>query len=225
MRCSPLATDGGVSTWITRSTAPMSMPNSRLEVATTALSRPVLRSSSTSARCSLLTEPWCARASRVSAPDARPLPMMCAGEPPPTWGLGPVGRSTPMPFGVNLVEPRGESFGEPPRVGEHDRAAVRLDQVDDALLDVRPDRVVLEVGHVGHRHLHRQVERLGRGRCDDRSSGPARTGTAPPPPADAPSPTARCAARACPVAGPAAPARARDERRVWWRRRRAPRRR
>ena len=37
MRCSPLATDGGASTWITRSTAPMSMPNSRLEVATTAL--------------------------------------------------------------------------------------------------------------------------------------------------------------------------------------------
>ena len=95
MRCSPLATDGGVSTWITRSTAPMSMPNSRLEVATTALSRPDLRSSSTSARCSLLTEPWCALASRVSAPDASPLPMMCAGEPPPTCGLGPVCRSTP----------------------------------------------------------------------------------------------------------------------------------
>ena len=96
MRCSPLATDGGVSTWITRSTAPMSMPSSRLEVATTAFSRPVLRSSSTSARCSLLTEPWWARASSGAAPNASPLPMMCAGEPPPTWGLGPDGSSIPF---------------------------------------------------------------------------------------------------------------------------------
>lgn len=56
-RWSPEATDGGDSTWITRSTAPMSMPSSRLDVATTAGSRPALRSSSTSARCSLDTEP------------------------------------------------------------------------------------------------------------------------------------------------------------------------
>ena len=68
MRCSPLATDGGVSTWMTRSTEPMSMPSSRLDVATTALSRPLLSASSTSARASLLTEPWCARASTGSAP-------------------------------------------------------------------------------------------------------------------------------------------------------------
>ena len=33
-RCSPRATDFGLSTWITRSTAPMSMPSSRLDVAT-----------------------------------------------------------------------------------------------------------------------------------------------------------------------------------------------
>ena len=102
----------------------------------------------------------------------------------------------PDAFGVNLVEPRGESLGQPSRVGEHDRAAVRLDQVDDALLDVGPDRVVLEVGHVGNGHLHRQVERLGRGRRDDRRRAPDPTGTAPPPPAAAPSPTARSAGRA-----------------------------
>ncbi|CAB4914452.1 unannotated protein [freshwater metagenome] len=35
-RCSPAATFGGDSTWMTRSTAPMSMPSSREEVATTA---------------------------------------------------------------------------------------------------------------------------------------------------------------------------------------------
>ena len=80
--------------------------------------------------------------------------------------IGPGGQFDPVAFGVNLVEPRGKSFGKPPRVGEHDRAAVRLDQVDDALLDVGPDAVVLEVGHIGYGHLHRQVERLGRGRGD-----------------------------------------------------------
>ncbi len=34
MRCSPRATDFGDSTWITRSTAPMSMPSSSDDVAT-----------------------------------------------------------------------------------------------------------------------------------------------------------------------------------------------
>ena len=71
-RCSPLATDGGDSTWITRSTAPMSMPNSKLDVATTARSRPDLRSSSISARCSLDTEPWCALARTLGAPATAP---------------------------------------------------------------------------------------------------------------------------------------------------------
>jgi hypothetical protein len=47
-RCRPLATLGGDSTWTTRSTAPMSMPSSRLEVATTAGSRPALSASSIS---------------------------------------------------------------------------------------------------------------------------------------------------------------------------------
>ena len=36
MRCIPLATDGGASIWITRSMAPMSMPSSSDEVATSA---------------------------------------------------------------------------------------------------------------------------------------------------------------------------------------------
>ena len=57
IRCSPLATDGGDSTWITRSTAPMSMPSSSDDVATTAGSRPVFSSSSISDRCSRDTDP------------------------------------------------------------------------------------------------------------------------------------------------------------------------
>ena len=83
-RCSPLATDGGASTWTTRSTAPMSMPSSRLEVATTAGSRPALSASSISARSSLDTEPWWARASSAGAPAAAPAcAIISAGRPSP----------------------------------------------------------------------------------------------------------------------------------------------
>ena len=39
-----------------------------------------------------------------------------------------------------LVEALGEALREPPRVGEHDRGPVGLDQVEHPLLDVRPDR-------------------------------------------------------------------------------------
>lgn len=54
----------------------MSMPSSRLEVATTAGRRPAFRSSSTRARCSLETEPWWARAMTGGAPWAAPEPPM-----------------------------------------------------------------------------------------------------------------------------------------------------
>ena len=53
----------------------MSIPSSRLEVATTALSRPVLSSSSTWARCSLDTDPWWARASGSPSSSARSAPI------------------------------------------------------------------------------------------------------------------------------------------------------
>ena len=89
-RCSALATLGGDSIWMTRSTAPMSMPSSRLLVATTEGSRPRLRSSSISARCSLETEPWWAFAITASAPvrcpglrhDLRGLALSPAARPP-----------------------------------------------------------------------------------------------------------------------------------------------
>ena len=57
VRCSPLATDGADSTWMTRSTAPMSMPSSRLDVATTAGSRPAFSASSICDRSCRDTEP------------------------------------------------------------------------------------------------------------------------------------------------------------------------
>ena len=93
-------------------------------------------------------------------------------------GLGPVGG--------DLVESGGESFGESPGVGEHDRRAVLLDQVDDRFLDVRPDGgvptaipvgVLIRVGvvegvttggrHVRDRHHDLQVPGLLRRRSDD----------------------------------------------------------
>ena len=88
-----------------------------------------------SARCSLLTEPWWARAMQLGCAvrgaalrhDLRP-----AGR--------PRARRSPRRSSGDLVEPGGQPLGEPARVGEHDRGAVLLDQVDDPLLDVRPDR-------------------------------------------------------------------------------------
>ena len=66
-RCRPRATDFGLSTWMTRSTAPMSMPSSSDEVATRHGIFPAFRSSSTTNRCSRASDPWCARASSSSA--------------------------------------------------------------------------------------------------------------------------------------------------------------
>ena len=58
----------------------MSMPSSRLDVATTAGSRPALSSSSIRARCSFDTEPWWALASTGSAPREAPdWAITCAG--------------------------------------------------------------------------------------------------------------------------------------------------
>ncbi len=71
IRWSPLATDPGDSTWITRSTAPMSMPSSREDVATIPRSRPSFSASSTSRRCSRASEPWCARTRSSSASSLR----------------------------------------------------------------------------------------------------------------------------------------------------------
>ena len=67
IRCSPLATEPGDSTWMTRSTAPISIPSSSEDVATMPRSVPDFRASSTSSRCSRASEPWWARAIVSSA--------------------------------------------------------------------------------------------------------------------------------------------------------------
>ena len=95
-RWSALATLGGDSIWMTRSTAPMSMPSSRLLVATTQGRRPRLRSSSMIARCSLETEPWWALAMTASAPLLWPdCAITWAGGLPASAGRGLRARRDP----------------------------------------------------------------------------------------------------------------------------------
>ena len=77
IRWSPRATDFGDSTWITRSTAPMSIPSSRDDVATRHGSSPAFSISSTTSRSSRARDPWWARAISCSAqliqPQRQPL--------------------------------------------------------------------------------------------------------------------------------------------------------
>src|SRR5690606_757186 len=63
---------------MTRSTAPMSMPSSSDDVATTARSSPPLSAASISSLCSLDTEPWWARANSSPARLLIPLQMRSA---------------------------------------------------------------------------------------------------------------------------------------------------
>ncbi len=90
-----------------------------------------------------------------------------------------------------LVEPLGETLGQPPAVGEDDRAAVAADQLEDARVDRRPDagphvaarrrraaRLLLEREHLPERrHVvdrddDLEVERLARAGIDDGDLAP-----------------------------------------------------
>ena len=72
------------------STAPMSMPNSRLDVATTADSSPDFSASSTSSRSSRDMEPWCARAKTDGDPAlTADCAMIFAGVERPGRGVCP----------------------------------------------------------------------------------------------------------------------------------------
>lgn len=151
----------------------MSMPSSRLEVATTAGSRglqvlldlgPLLLGDRTvvgtgdDGRCPL-------RRARAAHQLGRGVGLL----------QGLAGR----PLVGDLVQPVAQTLGQTTRVGEHDRRAVRLDEVGDPLLDVRPDggllRALLAVGGRGpaqlsqvlHRDHHGEVELLARRRLDD----------------------------------------------------------
>ncbi len=95
-RCSPDATVGGASTCTTRSTAPMSIPSSSDDVATTHGSRPDLSSSSVWVRWSRDIDPWCARAITGSAPVLAP-----------DWAIASAGKVSPA---VRSVRSAASSF-------------------------------------------------------------------------------------------------------------------
>ncbi len=155
----------------------MSMPSSRLLVATTAGRSPALSASSMCLRSSRETEPWWARATTGAAPAAIPdSAMISAGVRPPAACAAAM-RSIPVgALGGQLVEARAEAFGAAPSIDEHDRRPVRLDQVEDPLLDRGPDRgpagagVVIvgadlvEPRHVLDRDLDADLDRLRGGR-------------------------------------------------------------
>ncbi len=119
--------------------------------------------------------PWRpSRGARGRAPAGRPgprpsSPMSSAGE----WCLGQ--RLAGGALVGDLVEPVAQPLRQAAGVGEHDGRAVRLDQVGDPLLDMRPDRGLVPpssspsaageppsspMSSTGHDH--RQVELLAR---------------------------------------------------------------
>ena len=149
-------------------------------MATTAGSRPDFSASSTIARCSRDTEPWCAAATGWIAlrhAAAR------AGLRHQRGGVGARRhRLAGRPLVGQLVEPAGQPLGQPPGVGEDDRAAVRLHQVEHPLLDGGPDRGprlvarrralelagrLAQLAHVLDRDHDREVPLLGRRWRDD----------------------------------------------------------
>ncbi len=86
-----------------------------------------------------------------------------------------------LPVGAlvgDLVETVAQPLRQAAGVGEDDRGAVRLDQIGDLLLDLRPDGRLLarsavlyggaaQLSHVLHRDDHREVEALAGRRLDD----------------------------------------------------------
>ncbi len=88
----------------------MSIPSSRLLVATTAGSRPDFRASSICARCSRDTEPWCARAISTTPSPSAGVPLPQAARPVPPWpGCAAGPRRNEAPSGLTPAEPPGRS--------------------------------------------------------------------------------------------------------------------
>ena len=86
-------------------------------------------------------------------------------------------------FAGQLVDARSEALGEAPRVDEHDRRVVRLDELEQARVDGRPDAVLHcaavvlrgQARHVVHRHLDGDLHRLQPSGVDDRDlPGPSK---------------------------------------------------
>ncbi len=96
------------------------------------------------------------------------------------------------------AEPLGQlvrhALGEPPRVHHDERRAVRLDQLDQALVDLLPDLVRHHRFERRARHFDGEVDLALVAAVDDRAfAGSRRRGSARPPRSASASPTARCA--------------------------------
>src|SRR5581483_5550517 len=74
-----------------------------------------------------------------------------------------------------LVQPQREAFREATVVHEHDRRAVRLDELQQLRVDRGPDRVVLAgLAHVLDGHDDLEVELLAPARVDEPDRAPSR---------------------------------------------------
>ena len=183
----------------------MSMPSSRLDVATSPLSRPDLSSSSI-----------CSRRSRDERAVVRLHQLLLHRR--VALGLG--GAVLALP--VQLVEAGGQALGQPAGVHEDQRGAVLLHQLEQPRVHGRPDGVPhragrrrarrrlvddgAELGHVVDRDDDLDLERLAHAGVDDgdrtrpalarRAIARCHRGTGRSPPAAAAWPTARSAAGA-----------------------------
>ena len=221
MRCRPRATLRGLSTWMTRSTAPMSMPSSRLLVATSAGSRPGLQ---------LLLDQGALLAREAAVVGARHLL------------LGQLVEAQRQPLGQPAVVHEDQRRAVGPDEREQLRVHRRPDRPAPPLRRPAPRPGPRRSARAASpaRACPRPAPRTSRsssfadaGVHDRHRPRPARRrpgppGSARPPTAGAGWPRARCAGgrrRRRPPPAPGAPSRGPGARRAWWRRPRGSRRR
>ena len=162
----------------------MSMPSSRLDVATTQGSSPALSSSSMSVRCSRDIDAVVGLRDHGGAPAADAgLRHRLGGE-----GVQARDRLESASSAASSLSRAVKPLGQPPGVGEHDRRAVLPDQVQEPPLHRRPDRrplrrpggraddllvrrprrrPLVQRRQVRHRHLDGHLDRLGGGGLHD----------------------------------------------------------
>ena len=78
-------------------------------------------------------------------------------------------------FAELLGQAKRDPLGQPPRVDEHQRAAVRLDQLRQPLIDFAPMLVRADGRQLLRRHFQAQVEIAGVADVDDRASAESRS--------------------------------------------------
>ena len=168
----PAATDFGDSTWITRSTAPMSMPSSSEEVATRQGSLPGLEQLLDHERA---PRGRASRGGRGRSPRTRHVRRLARAA-RPAASLRTGGRVAPRVLGgrellvgslvVELVQALGEPLGAAAVVDEDDRRGVLADELEQLRVDRRPDRARVGAGSSDRRRDRaRELDPVRRGRA------------------------------------------------------------